>query len=335
MIVKQKIDLSEGIQIGEETVLPGTDAVIRINAGKLPSDNRINVFAHVYNSGVPGPVILIMGGVHGDEINGIEIVRRSIEFNHFKNLHSGAVIAIPLLNVYGFINFSRDVSDGKDVNRSFPGHMNGSLASRVARIITLKILPLVDFAIDFHTGGAARYNYPQIRYVASDDRAAQMGDVFGTKFMVESPLIMHSFRKSAHDMGVSAIVFEGGESVRFDALSIEYGLQGILNVLSFLKIKNRDIVLPERRYLIEKNSWIRSSMAGLFLWYKQSGELIKKGEILGIISDPFGMKSLEIISKVEGVMIGHNNASVVNLGDALFNVGTHYKILEKGNNTGF
>jgi len=310
MIVKQKIDLTEGIQIGEETVLPGTDAVIRINAGKLPSDNRINVFAHVYNSGVPGPVILIMGGVHGDEINGIEIVRRSIEFNHFKNLESGAVIAIPLLNVYGFINFSRDVSDGKDVNRSFPGHMNGSLASRVARIITLKILPLVDFAIDFHT-------------------------VFGTKFMVESPLIMHSFRKSAHDIGVSAVVFEGGESVRFDALSIEYGLQGILNVLSFLKIKNRDIVIPERRYLIEKNSWIRSSMAGLFLWYKQSGELIKKGEILGIISDPFGMKSLEIVSKVDGVIIGHNNASVVNLGDALFNVGTHYKILEKGNNTGF
>lgn len=141
--------------IDNELIIPGKMQTLRINAGKLPSDNRINVFAHVLHTNIEGPSVLILGGVHGNEINGIEIVRRSMEEQIYKYITCGTVIVIPLLNVYGFINFSRDVADGKDVNRSFPGHINGSLASRVARIITKKILPHVDIALDFHTGGEA------------------------------------------------------------------------------------------------------------------------------------------------------------------------------------
>lgn len=331
-----KTDITQGITIDDQLIPPGERGVVRINAGKLPSDNRINVFAHVYNSGVPGPVLLIMGGVHGDEINGIEIVRRSVESNYYDSLKSGAVVVIPLLNIYGFINFSRHVPDGKDVNRSFPGHLNGSLASRIARIVTLKILPVVDFAIDFHTGGSERYNYPQTRFYQQDIQAARLADVFGAPIRLETTLIPNSFRKSAYDNDVPAIVYEGGESVRLDHHAIDTGLKGIKNVLSFLKISDGEGE-PDSSggFLVEKSSWLRSSVAGMFYWYKKSGDLIKKNELLGVINDPYGIKSTNVIAKSDGIIIGHNNASVVNQGDPLFHVGTRYKEIKDNNSPTF
>lgn len=323
-----KVDLSKGLQIDDQLIQPGQHGLVRINAGKLPSDNRINVFAHVFNSGVPGPVLLVLGGIHGDEINGIETLRRSIEQRYYDNLKQGAVVVIPLLNVYGFINFSREVSDGKDVNRSFPGHLNGSLASRVARIVTLKILPVTDVALDFHTGGSGRFNYPQVRYDPSDRKAVMIAEAFGAPIRIENKLIANSFRKAASDHGVAAVVYEAGESVRLDQFSIEYGLRGIHNVLWHLGMKDEESD-PHRHtsYLVEKSSWLRAGMAGMFLWYKKSGEVLKKNEIAGIINDPYGTKSQEVVAKSDGLIIGHNNASVVNLGDPLFHIGTRYQTL--------
>lgn len=321
-----KVDVSQGIIIDDQMIPPGQQGVVRINAGKLPSDNRINVFAHVFNSGKPGPVLLIMGGVHGDEINGIEIVRQSIESRFYDNLQGGGAVVIPLLNIYGFINFSRHVPDGKDVNRSFPGHLNGSLASRIARIVTLKILPVVDFALDFHTGGGERYNFPQVRFHPQDHRASRLADVFGAPIKLETSLIPSSFRKSASDHGVPAIVYEGGESVRLDKHAIETGLAGIQNVMSFLQIiSEKAEPEPENSIHVEKSSWLRSPVAGMFFWLKKSGDFIQKNELLGVINDPYGIKSTKILAKSEGIIIGHNNASVVNQGDPLFHIGTRYK----------
>lgn len=323
-----KMDVSKGLTIDEHVILPGQHGLVRINAGKLPSDNRINVFAHVFNSGVPGPVLLVLAGIHGDEINGIETVRRSVEQRFYDNLKSGAVVVIPLLNVYGFINFSREVSDGKDVNRSFPGHLNGSLASRIARIVTLKILPVVDVALDFHTGGSERYNYPQIRYNPADIRASMIAEAFGAPVRLENKLIPNSFRKAASDHDVAAVVYEAGESVRLDQFSIDFGLRGIHNVMWYLGMKDEELD-PHRHtsYLVEKSSWLRAGMAGMFLWFKKSGDVLKKNEIVGIINDPYGTKSQEVVAKTEGLIIGHNNASVVNLGDPLFHIGTTYRAL--------
>ena len=225
---------NQPIIIDNETIMPGEDRIVRISVGRIPSDNRIYVYAHVYRSINPGPVLLVQGGVHGDEIKGVEIVRRAIEEKYFSKIKCGTVIAIPLLNIYGFINFSRDVPDGKDVNRSFPGSLLGSLASRVARVLTKKILPYVNLAIDYHTGGSSRYNYPQIRYSKTDKKAEELAKIFGAPFLVEKPYITKSFRKSAKDMNIPAIVFEGGESVRLDGLSIENGLKGMRRVMSAL-----------------------------------------------------------------------------------------------------
>jgi predicted deacylase len=323
-----KVDVSKGLQIDDQLVKPGQHGLVRINAGKLPSDNRINVFAHVFNSGIPGPVLLVLGGIHGDEINGIETVRRSVEHRFYDNLKRGAVVVIPLLNVYGFINFSREVSDGKDVNRSFPGHLSGSLASRVARIVTLKILPVIDAALDFHTGGSERYNYPQVRYNPADIRASLIAEAFGAPVRMEHKLIPNSFRKAASDHDVAAVVYEAGESVRLDQFSIDFGLRGIHNVMAFLGLKEEELD-PHRHtsYIVEKSSWLRANMAGMFLWYKKSGDVLRKNEIAGIINDPYGTKSQEVVAKSDGLIIGHNNASVVNLGDPLFHLGTSYRVL--------
>jgi uncharacterized protein len=310
----------DGEIIGKDTM-----QVLRVNAGKLPSDNRINVFAHVLHSSKPGPSVLILGGVHGNEINGIEIVRRSIEQKIYNNLKCGTVIIIPLLNVYGFINFSRDVPDGKDVNRSFPGHINGSLASRVARILTKKILPHVDIAIDFHTGGEARYNYPQVRYARQDIVASKIAAVSGVKYLLEQPLIAHSFRKAASDMKVPAIVYEGGESIRMDQHSIDKGMDVITNVLGSLDMINQnENQEPKEQFIIHKSTWDRAAVPGIFIWEKKSGDFVQKGERLGVITDPYGLRSNEVLSTYTGHIIGHNNASVVSLGDALFHIGNEF-----------
>jgi len=324
-LIKPKLKNITELIIDNEIIHEGIVHTLRINAGKLPSDNRINVFAHVVHTGIPGPSLLILGGVHGNEINGIEIVRRSFEEGLYSNITSGTVIVIPLLNVYGFINFSRDVADGKDVNRSFPGHLNGSLASRVARIITRKVLPYVDVAFDFHTGGEARYNYPQVRFNKTNEIARQLALHSGVPYIIEQPLIAHSFRKAASDMRIPSVVYEGGESIRLDKRSITYGIQTIKNVLHSLHMTEEFLpIKPDKQWLIHKDSWVRASSPGIFIIFRRSGDFVHKGEILGKIKDAYGTKSMDVISTYTGHIIGHNNASVVSLGDALFHIGHRY-----------
>lgn len=313
---------STDIIIEKEVIKLGEYKQVSINVGRLPSDTRINIHAHIYRGKKPGPTVLILGGIHGDEIVGIEIVRRSIAEKHYEKIKTGTVIAIPLLNVFGFINFSREVPDGKDVNRSFPGSTSGSLASRVARTLSKRILPQVDYAMDFHTGGASRYNYPQVRFTKGYPASQELADIFKAPFLIENTVIPNSFRKTCRQLGIPSIVFEGGESIRLDGFSIMIALEGIQRVLGHLGIFDKKYPDPDHKVVkIKKTSWIRSPFSGMFIWAKSSGAYVKVGEELGVVYDPFGTKSVKVKSKYEGHIIGHNNASVVNQGDALFHIG--------------
>lgn len=319
---------SEILNIDNELVERGETKTIRLMVGRLPSDTRIYIQAHVFRSTEPGPVVLCLGGVHGDEINGVEILRKSIEDETFENIRKGTVIVIPLLNVFGFINFSREVPDGKDVNRSFPGNMNGSLASRVARTLTKKILPVVDYALDFHTGGSSRYNYPQIRYSTKDKRGLKLAEAFDAPFIIRKGVIPNSFRKTCKDRGIPVIVYEGGESIRLCGNAIEHGITGIKKVLNALEMTQFDNLKVHNAKRIKKTTWVRAKYSGLFIWTKKSGQYVNKAEPIGVINDPFGMKMVKVLAPTSGYIIGHNNASVVNQGDALFHIG--YEI-EKSN----
>lgn len=301
-------------------IAPGEQNSIKISVGQLPSGTRISIHAHIYRAPEPGPTMLVLGGVHGDEINGVEIIRRAVDDQLFEGLQQGSVIAIPLLNIFGFINFSRDVPDGKDVNRSFPGSTSGSLASRVARTITKKILPVVDFGVDFHTGGRSLYNYPQVRFSTTHAASEQLAGDFGAPYSLGMRTIPKSLRRTALDLDKPIIVFEGGESLRYDALSIEKGLEGLKRVLIRRKML-KGKVKSNKSISFQKTSWVRAEKAGMFLWIKCAGNKVAKGDVIGQINGPYGKsKTIWVKAKESGVIIGHNNAPVVSQGDALFHI---------------
>ncbi|WP_298474881.1 succinylglutamate desuccinylase/aspartoacylase family protein [uncultured Maribacter sp.] len=314
---------NKDIIVGGQKVSPGEDKLLKINIDRLPTGTLIDIPVYVYNAKQPGPTLLVQGGLHGDEINGMEIVRKMMQEQLF-NVERGAVIAVPILNVFGFIHFSRDVPDGKDVNRSFPGSKSGSMASRIAYHYITEILSQIDFGIDLHTGGAQRHNYPQIRYTIEDHRSKEMATIFNAPFIFPSKLIKGSFRNAAYKMGKPTIVFEAGESMRFDNYSILEGMQGVLNVIKHLgMVKNIESTFIERQTSIALTGrkWLRAPTAGMFIPQVLNGSKIKKGQNLGVITDAIALKTKNIKAPYNGFVIALNFQAVVNQGDALFHVG--------------
>ena len=233
----------------------------------------------------------------------------------------GGVIVVPLLNVFGFLNLSRDVHD-KDVNRSFPGSKTGSLASRIAYFHLREITKNIDFGIDIHTGGKQRSNYPQIRYTPKSEEGKALANIFNAPYQFASNLIAKSFRKAAHNHNIPIIVYEGGESLRFNKLAIRKGKEGILNVLEhFEMIPKREAKSSEPVIEITNRKWIRAKIAGMLHLRIKNGEAVRKGQPLGYITDTYGESTFRISAPYNGFIIAINNFPVVNRGDAIFHVG--------------
>jgi predicted deacylase len=311
--------MREAFELNGLSVKPGSHRLIELDIARLPSGTLIQMPVHVFHSRQQGPVVMLSGGLHGDEVNGIETVRRMVESDALRKLRAGTVLALPIINVYGFIHFSRDVPDGKDVNRSFPGNSEGSLASIVAWNITHHLLPLIDFGIDFHTGGASRTNHPQLRFAKGDELGETVARAFRAPFLLQSGLIQGSLRAAAQELGKSVVVFEGGESLRLDEYSIKTGIQGIKNVLS-----EYGMITPRkargRSTFCSESHWVRAEVSGLFISRKFAGQKVKEGQILGVINSPYGEYSLKVKSPYDGHIIGHNNFPLIHRGDALFHI---------------
>lgn len=306
--------------INKEKIKPGEHKLVKIRVSKLPSGTPIDIHANVFRSKNSGPTILVLGGMHGDEVNGVEIVRRMVGKGLFNEIKLGTIIAVPLLNVYGFINFSREVPDGKDINRSFPGTPKGSLASRVANKVTKEILPHVDLVVDFHTGGNQIYNVPQIRITQGNEPDFELAKIFGTKFIVNSAVISRSLRKELKKRKKPVLVFEGGESLRFDEDAINQGINGVKNLLIHYQMLDGEIKSQEQ-FIIKEGYWERAPISGIFKSIVKPGDYVQKGSALGKITAPFGEESKTIKSKKDGYIYGLNHKPVVNQGDALFHVG--------------
>ncbi|MDQ3290927.1 MAG: succinylglutamate desuccinylase/aspartoacylase family protein [Bacteroidota bacterium] len=309
------------ITINGTTILPGQNVQTRLLVSRLPSGTVIDIRVYVYRALEDGPVLLLMAGMHGDEVNGIETIRRMIRR---KMLYPkrGTVIAIPILNIYGFLNFSREVPDGKDVNRSFPGSKSGSLASRVANRFTQEILPYIDYGIDFHTGGASKSNYPQIRCLMEYPENERLSRAFGAPFIINSGMRPKSLRKEAFEQGKYIIVYESGESLRLDERGIKQAIQGTTQVLQELEMQEADPkASPEKSVLCVKSKWIRAKVSGIFRCRIKVGQYIENGEVYGSLADPYGNTALKLTSPYTGYIIGLNNMTVVNQGDALLHVG--------------
>lgn len=306
--------------ISDVEVLPGEEKIIKVGIAMLPSHTPIDISITVYRSKQPGPVLLLMGGMHGDEINGVEIVRRMIEQNHHK-VKRGTTICIPVLNVYGFIHFSRTLPDGKDVNRSFPGNKNGSLASRMAFYLMKEVIPKIDYGVDFHTGGAERTNYPQTRCVMKDETNQKLADAFNAPFGLNSQFRSNSLRWAAARLDKRILVYEGGESTRFDDYAIEEGINGTLRLMKHLNMINHAPVAAHSQLKVKGSTWIRAKNSGLFQSLVKCGEQVKKNQLVGYLTDPFGEFKKSVKSPVSGYVVGLNNKPLLHQGDALIHVG--------------
>ncbi|MBL7853748.1 MAG: succinylglutamate desuccinylase/aspartoacylase family protein [Cyclobacteriaceae bacterium] len=306
--------------IADQHVRPGEFKEVVINIARLPSRTQIDTPVYVYHGTEPGPVLALTAGMHGDEINGMEIVRRIIDSGH-NRVQRGTTVCMPIINVYGFLNYSREVPDGKDVNRSFPGRKTGSLAARVAYHLTHDIIPYIDYGIDFHTGGAMRTNYPQVRCMMQDEKNVELAAAFCAPFTIDSPFRPNSLRQTAAKRGKNIIVYEGGESLRMDAHAIEEGINGTLRLMKHLKMIEWAPAAKEENRVVWNSSWARARTAGLFQPTIRCGDLVHKNQLIGTLTDPFGEYKEQVKSPSMGYVVGLNNNPVVNAGDALMHIG--------------
>ena len=312
---------NEVVEIRGNKIGLGENKLIKIPVDRLPTGTLIEIPVYIFNGKKPGPTILLQGGLHGDEVNSIELIRRMLIDKNYK-INRGCVIVVPLLNVFGFLNLSRDMH-GKDVNRSFPGSKKGSLASRFAHYLMKELVINVDFAIDYHTGGEQRNNYPQIRYTENDKNAFALAELFEAPFQFTSKLIDKSFRNECFKHNIPVLVFEGGESLRLDELSIKEGINGTLRILHHFNMINKNVKVEKQSENIKivKRRWIRAGVSGLFSLNIKNGKKINKGDVLGYIMDTYGETSFEVKAPKDGYIIAVNNFPIVNMGDALFHIG--------------
>jgi uncharacterized protein len=315
MVYSNKIITVNGTEIK-----PGKSATVNLNLYQLPTKTVIEIPVYIFRSPNPGPTLLILAGMHGDEINGIEIVRKLITRDDVKKPLCGSIIAIPVINIISFLSGTRELPDGRDLNRCFPGTRSGSLGSRIAYDLMNEIIPQIDFGIDFHTGGAKINNYPQLRCVFSNKVNIDLGKKFSPPLILNSPFRDNTLRKEAAKKGKSILVFEGGESSRFDYLSINEGMNGCLRLMKHLKMIDRDIPNNPTVFL-SKTSWVRAKTSGLFHTSKTNGAHVRKGEIIGMICDPYGEHQEKLICPHDGYIVGMNNQPVINQGDALMHIG--------------
>lgn len=307
--------------LGQE-ILPGKGYQLNLSVAKLHTSTSVQVPVIVERAKEDGPTVVLMAGVHGDEINGVEIIRTVIRKKINKPL-KGTIICIPILNIFGFLNLKRELPDGRDLNRSFPGSANGSLASQFAFHFMKEITPLADIILDFHTGAANRNNYPQIRCVFKDAASVELAKVFNPPFILDSPYISKTIRESVHKRGKMMLLFEGGKSNSIEENVVEEGVNGVKRVLNHYGLRAFKFDEPDGQntHLLIESKWMRASMSGLFRPTVKNGARVEKGEVIGFLTDPYGKLEKKVKSIMEGFVFCVNEAPIVYKGDAIFHIG--------------
>lgn len=316
---------SKPLVILKETILAGESKTINMEIAKLHTMNKLKVPIIVERSKLDGPTVLFTACLHGDEINGTEIVRQLI-VQKINKPKRGTIICIPIINIFGFINKTREFPDGRDLNRVFPGSKTGSLASRFAYYILKEIMPHVDYVIDYHAGGASRFNAPQIRIVPENPELKELSDVFNAPFTLYSKNISGSFRNSCDKLGVKMLLFEGGKSLDINEEVTNDAIEGtkrFLDHLDMLNPRKKANIKSKKPIYIEKSIWVRAKYSGMFHGLVKIGSFIKKGELIATISDPYGKVEHKMKAPHDGYVINVNDAPIVYQGDAIFHVSTH------------
>lgn len=310
------------ITINGTTIKPGTRTTVDLPVGKLYTHTPVNMPVHVIVGKRAGPRMFVSAAIHGDEINGVEIIRRLLNTSGLKRLR-GTLIAVPIVNVHGLINQTRYLPDRRDLNRSFPGSETGSLAARLAHLFMKEIVSNCTHGIDLHTAAIHRDNLPQIRANISDQETERLAHAFGAPVIIDSNLRDGSLRESAAEHGIPMLLYEAGEALRFNEVAIRAGVKGIVHVMRAL-----DMFPPSRAkrkkpfepVVARSSAWVRAEDGGILRTMAPLGMRVKKDSLLGMISDPFGEKEVQITAGFSGIIIGRTNLPLINEGDALFHI---------------
>ena len=311
---------SSKLIIANTEILRGTRVTINLELPKL-YNTPTNLPIRIIRGKKDGPIVFVSAAIHGDELNGIEIIRRLRKLNLLSKL-KGTLILVPIVNVYGIMNLSRYLPDRRDLNRSFPGSIKGSLASRVAKTFFDEVVLKCDLGIDLHTASIHKSNLPQVRTNIDNEYTFKLARAFEAPVVLHSELRDGSLRSIAQDSGIPILLYEAGEALRFDETCIRVGVKGIINVLKEMDmlpmLSKKSLKTP----IITRNSnWIRTNESGMLRTIKALGDLVKKDEIIAFIDEPLGDDSFPIRSPFDGVIIGKSEIPLVQEGDAIFHIG--------------
>lgn len=323
--------LDEKFLLGDKEIPKGSNLTINIDLPKL-YNTPTQLPVHVIRGKKNGPCVFVSAAIHGDELNGIEIIRRLRKLGILKKI-KGTLILVPIVNVYGILTLSRYLPDRRDLNRSFPGSTKGSLASRVAKIFFDEIVRKCDMGIDLHTASIHKSNLAQIRTNIDDEYAFSLAKSFGAPVVLHSEVRDGSLRAVAQEEGIPILLYEAGEALRFDEKSIRIGVHGIINVLREIGMLTKALKKRTKKNpIITRNSqWIRSAESGMIRTIKALGDTVRKDERIAFIDEPLGDKSFEIKAPFDGVIIGKSEIPLVQEGDAVFHI-AKFRNLEAAEN---
>lgn len=308
-------------KLGARRIAPGSRETVDLPVSVLSDHTPVSMSVHVVHGRRPGPVLFVSAAVHGDEIIGVEIVRRLLRAANLDSL-KGTLLAIPIVNSFGFLNHSRYLPDRRDLNRSFPGSAEGSLAARLAYIFLQEIVVRSDVGIDLHSAAIHRTNLPQIRVSPSKPETMALAKAFGAPLIMTSKIRDGSLRQAAQKKGIDVLLYEAGEGLRFEEFAVRAGVTGILRVMHQLAMISGKGITKLKVAPVRSSSsyWLRAPAGGLLRMFKAPGDPVAKGDVLGVISDPFGEVETEIVVQDGDLLIGRTNLPVVNEGDGLFHI---------------
>lgn len=309
------------LNIGGVSVAVGERQIIDVRVAPMYTHDDLSISVQVIRGKRPGPTLFISAAIHGDEINGVEIIRRVLQHRSLKNIR-GTLIAIPIVNVYGFLNHMRYLPDGRDLNRSFPGSAKGSLTGRVAHTFVNEIVNKCTHGIDLHTGARHRSNFPQIRADLDDAEAFAMTEAFGVPLAIDAKIRDGSLRECAGDAGIPVILYEAGEALRFEELYIRAGVKGVINVMRSIGMlpKSRSRKQPQSPIVSDQTSWLRAPESGILRTFVPLGAKVEKDQVIAMVADPLGASETAVVAPGNGVVIGRTNLPLVYEGDAIFHI---------------
>jgi hypothetical protein len=316
----------ESFAIGNVRVRAGLAKEVELPITRLVTGGDVSLPVRVVHGKESGPTVWVNAAIHGDEVLGVEVIRQVMATLRPKEFH-GTLLAVPVVNVLGFLAGDRYLPDRRDLNRSFPGSARGSLASRIAHLFMTEVVSQCEVGIDLHTAADHRDNLPQIRADLDDPRTRELAEAFGAPVMLHAKLRDGSLRQAGREVGARVLLYEAGEALRFEEGPIAVGVAGVRRVLASLGMidppstEEQEAELPVE---CRSSSWVRARGTGILHLDVHLGDRVEAGQRLGGLSDTFGRRVRLVHADRPGIVIGLTRTPIVNAGDALVHVATPY-----------